>query len=139
MIIVPSLFEPCGLIQMIAMRYGSIPIVRKTGGLADTVREGPSGNGFVFGEPTRAEWIQRIEGLSDESTKVQDFVFGVYTLDHLIDTVHRALRVYRDTPDKWKQMQQRGMQEDHSWDVAARPYVTMYTETRARLGLDPRL
>lgn len=139
MIIVPSLFEPCGLIQMIAMRYGSIPIVRKTGGLADTVREGTIGNGFVFGEPTRSEWIKRIEGLSDENTKVQDFVFGVYTLDHLIDTIHRALRVYRNNPDEWKRIQQRGMKEDHSWDVAARPYVTMYTETRARLGLDPCL
>jgi starch synthase len=137
MIIVPSLFEPCGLIQMIAMRYGSVPIVRKTGGLADTVREGE--NGFVFGEPIKANWLKRREGLEQAKPEVQDFVFGTYTNDHLLEAILRALRVYHEHPEEWKRIQQQGMQEDHSWDVAAQPYLNLYAEARKRQGLDARL
>lgn len=140
MIIVPSLFEPCGLIQMIAMRYGSIPIVRKTGGLADTVHEGTNGtgNGFVFGEPVRAEWVQTIDGLSKDSADVQDFVFQHYHVDQLLDAILRALTIYRNHPDVWRAIQRNGMSENHSWDVAAQPYESMYAEACARCGLTKR-
>ncbi len=136
MIIVPSLFEPCGLIQMIAMRYGSVPIVRKTGGLADTVREGE--NGFVFGEPIKSEWVHSIAGLDEAEEDVQESVYKIYNIDHLLEAILRALTVYRDKPDEWKRIQLRGMDENHSWDIAAQPYETMYAEALARRGLSER-
>ena len=136
MIIVPSLFEPCGLIQMIAMRYGSVPIVRKTGGLADTVREGA--NGFVFGEPIKHDWITSVGGLSDASPDVQEFVYRTYNIDHLLATMLRALHVYRTQPQTWNNIQRNGMKEDHSWERAALPYLSIYKQARAKRGLAER-
>jgi starch synthase len=97
--LMPSRFEPCGLGQMIALRYGSVPIVRATGGLNDTVREGFDGNGFRFHE------------FSD-----QDFA----------GAIQRALTTYRDTRS-WAILRARGMGEDHSWSNAATQYANMYT------------
>lgn len=96
MFLAPSRFEPCGLTQMIAMRYGTVPIVRKTGGLADTVTEGE--NGFVFAE------------------------FRVRSLERAIK---RACATYKDKV-RWKRMVERGMKEDFSWDKASRKYLEMY-------------
>ena len=96
--LMPSRFEPCGLGQMIALRYGSVPIVRATGGLNDTVREGWVGNGFVF-----------------HSYDTRDF----------IEAINRALLVYRDTKS-WSMLRTRGMREDNSWVGAARKYVGVY-------------
>jgi len=95
-LLMPSAFEPCGLGQMIAMRYGTIPVVRSTGGLADTVFEGD--NGFVF-QAKRAE--------------------------DLIAAMDRACIVY-STKEQWKSLQRRAMGIDHSWGVSARYYLEMY-------------
>ncbi len=96
--LMPSRFEPCGLGQMIALRYGSVPIVRATGGLNDTVREGLEGNGFVF---------------------------HPYDSRSFADAIQRALYAYRDR-NGWAQLRARGMREDNSWGHAARQYVSVY-------------
>lgn len=96
--LMPSRFEPCGLGQLIALRYGSVPVVRATGGLADTVREGWEGNGFRF---------------------------HPYEAGHFIDAIRRALTAYRDR-EGWRILRERGMQEDHSWAMAAKHYGGVY-------------
>jgi starch synthase len=101
MMLIPSRYEPCGLTQMIAMRYGCVPIVRRTGGLVDTVQEyamGGTGVGFTFGPP-RAKALRT--------------------------TLRGALKVFRDQRI-WKGIQRRGMAKDFSWDRAARSYCELY-------------
>jgi starch synthase len=102
MFLMPSRFEPCGLGQMIALRYGSVPVVRATGGLADTVREGYDGNGFRF---------------------------HPYEARHFGDAITRALRVYAE-PESWALLRERGMREDNSWALAARHYEGAYQWAR---------
>jgi len=101
--LMPSRFEPCGLGQMIALRYGSVPIVRATGGLNDTVREGWNGNGFVFHQ---------------------------YEAHHFIQAMDRALTAYRDV-ESWAILRERGMREDNSWTHAAKQYVGVYEWARS--------
>ena len=102
MLLMPSRFEPCGLTQMLAMRYGCPPIVHQTGGLADTVQEFDpmlnTGNGFCF---------QRYEPF-------QSFA-----------AVVRALEAYRFT-ESWNDLMQRAMLADNSWDASAEQYVALY-------------
>ncbi|HEU5086495.1 MAG TPA: glycogen synthase [Roseiflexaceae bacterium] len=98
MFLMPSRFEPCGLGQMIALRYGSVPVVRATGGLNDTIREGYDGNGFRF-HPYEARYLQ--------------------------DALGRALTAYRDAKD-WAILRERGMREDNSWAHSAQSYVGLY-------------
>ncbi|MGH9145290.1 MAG: glycogen synthase GlgA [Vicinamibacterales bacterium] len=102
MFLMPSRFEPCGLNQMYSLRYGTVPIVRATGGLDDTVRDaGPSnseGNGFKF---------------------------TPYTSPAFRAALERALAAYED-PRNWKSLQARGMREDFSWDRSADEYVKLY-------------
>jgi starch synthase len=98
MFLMPSRFEPCGLGQMIALRYGSVPIVRATGGLNDTVQEGYEGNGFRF-HPAEPR--------------------------HLAEAIGRALGAWRDAPS-WRILQERGMRQDFSWAHAAGEYVRLY-------------
>jgi starch synthase len=102
MFLMPSRFEPCGLGQMIALRYGSIPIVRETGGLADTVRN--------F-DPTTGEG--------------NGFSFQPYDSMALYAAIIRALEnyQYRNT---WQQLMLRAMSADHSWETSARRYVDLY-------------
>jgi starch synthase len=110
MFLMPSRFEPCGLGQMIAMRYGTVPIVRATGGLADTVSEEKSDqNGFTFVE---------------------------YDVDALIDAVARAVAGYHD-PRRWETIVTNGMRRDVSWDRAAGEYLTLYR--RAMAARDARI
>lgn len=104
--LMPSRFEPCGLGQMIALRYGSVPIVRATGGLADTVREGFDGNGFRF---------------------------HPYEARHFTDAMGRALVAYRDQ-DSWALLRERGMREDNSWTHAAQQYVGLYRWALETIG-----
>ncbi|MBC7843801.1 MAG: glycogen synthase [Gemmatimonadaceae bacterium] len=104
--LMPSRFEPCGLGQMIALRYGSVPIVRATGGLNDTVREGWDGNGFVFHQ---------------------------YEPRHFIDAIDRALTAYRETKS-WAILRDRGMREDNSWTNAAQQYMGVYEWARRLQG-----
>ena len=102
--LMPSRFEPCGLNQLYSLRYGTVPLVRETGGLADTVRnfdpETGAGTGFTFVE---------------------------YTPQALLDTLRRALNVYEDR-SSWQRIQAAGMQQDFSWDASARQYVKVYEE-----------
>jgi len=101
--LMPSRFEPCGLNQMYSLRYGTVPVVRNVGGLADSVtpwRDGqPVGTGFVF---------------------------EAYTPEALLGALREALSVYRHRPDEWRRLQQRGMALDLSWDRSARAYVRVY-------------
>ncbi len=103
MFLMPSRFEPCGLGQMIALRYGSVPIVRATGGLSDTVREGYEGNGFRF---------------------------HPYESRHFAEAIARALAAYRT--DGWSLLRARGMREDNSWEHAATQYARLYAGARRR-------
>ncbi len=100
--LMPSHFEPCGLNQMYSLRYGTLPIVRATGGLDDTVQDADEvargGTGFKFLE---------------------------YTPGALVDAVGRALEAYRN-PRRWRTLQKAAMRQDHSWDVSAREYVKVY-------------
>ncbi|MCF8177446.1 MAG: glycogen synthase GlgA [Sulfuritalea sp.] len=99
--VMPSRFEPCGLNQMYSMRYGTIPVVRATGGLADTVIDAADekkGNGFVFGESSS---------------------------EALLQTLQRATKAWSD-PKLWRRLQKHGMARDSSWDTAARQYAELY-------------
>ena len=100
--LMPSRFEPCGLNQMYSLRYGTVPIVRATGGLEDTV-----------------------DDYNPETGGGTGFKFRDYTPSALVQAVGRALELYRDQP-AWKKVQQAGMRQDHSWDVSAREYVKVY-------------
>jgi len=103
MFLMPSRFEPCGLGQMIALKYGSVPIVRHTGGLADTIvdytKDKVKGNGFSFVE---------------------------YTEDALEDAIRRALKVYNEDKEAWKKLQIRGMSQSFSWHESAKKYENLY-------------
>src|SRR5262249_46661144 len=106
MLLMPSRFEPCGTTQMVAMRYGSIPIVHRTGGLADTVQENDPVNDEVTG-----------------------FSFARYMPYHLFAAVVRALEIYKNKA-VWRNLMQRAMLVDHSWDASAERYVALYHRAR---------
>ena len=103
--LVPSQFEPCGLTQLIAMHYGTIPIVRETGGLKDTVEPYNvfynSGNGFTFDR---------------------------YESGLLLDAINRAKTLYFTDRWRWDEMLQRDMNKDFSWDSSAKQYKDLYLE-----------
>ena len=100
--IMPSRYEPCGLGQMIAMRYGAVPVVRRTGGLADSVSQYDPANGSGTG-----------------------FLFDALTPDALAGALSGALSAFA-VGDAWRGLQLRGMRSDFSWDNAARAYVDLY-------------
>ena len=106
-LLVPSLFEPCGLTQLIAMRYGTVPIVRETGGLKDTVQPynqyTNEGNGFSF------DW---------------------YEADLLLDAINRAKTLYFTNRWSWDQMVIRDMNKDVSWEQSAKQYRNLYLELK---------
>ncbi|GLT69987.1 hypothetical protein SLA2020_420940 [Shorea laevis] len=109
MVLVPSMYEPCGLSQMIGMRYGAVPVVRKTGGLADTVFDmddqsnNDRANGFVF------------EGIDEGSLN--------WALD-------RAFAHYREKADEWNGIIGKVMEVDNSWNNTAGKYIEVYTSAR---------
>ncbi len=104
MFLMPSLFEPCGLGQMIAMRYGSVPVVRATGGLADTVQDGITG-----------------------------FSFYEFSGDALWNAIQRATYIYNVDKDGWRRMQMNGMQTDFSWQRSAQGYQQLYEWALAQM------
>jgi starch synthase len=104
--LMPSLYEPSGLNQLYSMRYGTVPVVRATGGLADTVVD--------CTPQTLAE---------DRAT---GFSFVAYTADELLATVERAVTLYRDQPERWLQVVRCGMRQDWSWDRSAAEYERLY-------------
>jgi len=102
--IMPSLYEPCGLNQMYSMRYGTVPVVRATGGLDDTVQSFDPANGQGNG-----------------------FKFGPYSVPAMLDKIREAIYFYSE-PDTWAQIQRNGMAVDNSWSAAALKYIQLYRE-----------
>lgn len=111
LVLIPSRYEPCGLTQMIAMRYGAVPVARRTGGLADTVTDAgdPGGTGLMF---------------------------DLFSAEALWDALERALAVYSD-PARWRELQRRAMELDFSWGRSARAYEELYRRTQAAHGIAP--
>lgn len=102
MFLMPSRYEPCGISQLISLRYGSIPIVHETGGLSDTVKDFDPRNGEGTG-----------------------FVFSRYTPDDLLIAIVRALETYK-YPQVWEHLTWQAMQESYSWEIPAAKYVELY-------------
>jgi starch synthase len=105
MILVPSLFEPCGLTQMIAMRYGTLPVVRETGGLKDSVipynKLTGEGNGFSFAN---------------------------YNAHELLFTLKDAINLYYDNPEAWNKLVENAVNSNFSWSTSAEKYAKLYGE-----------
>jgi starch synthase len=104
MFLMPSLYEPCGLNQMYSMRYGTVPIVRATGGLDDTVQQFNPSDGSGTG-----------------------FKFGPYEAGALLEKIREALYFYA-RPEQWQKIQHNGMSVDNSWEAAAKKYIELYQE-----------
>ena len=101
--LMPSLFEPCGLSQLMSLRYGTIPIVRETGGLKDTVQPYNEYEGTGTG-----------------------FSFSNYNAHEMLNTIRYAEHVFYDRKREWNKMVERAMAADFSWDVSAKKYQEMY-------------
>jgi starch synthase len=101
--VMPSRWEPCGLNQIYSLRYGTIPVVRATGGLDDTIDEQPAGQG-------------------------NGFKFWGYNSNDLLDAIKRALGTFRNK-EEWTGMMRRGMAQDFSWEGPAKEYVRVYERT----------
>jgi starch synthase len=109
--LMPSKFEPCGLNQLYSLRYGTIPVVRRTGGLADTIipYDREKGTGFVFKE---------------------------YSAEDMMRAVHQALKIYSSPPD-WNELVIRAMSQDWSWGRSAGEYLKLYQSIKARRSAFP--
>ena len=99
----PSLFEPCGLSQLIALRYGTVPIVRETGGLKDTV-----------------------EPYNEYEGKGTGFSFANYNAHEMMDCIRYAEQIYYDKREDWEKIIERGMEKDYSWNSSALQYQELY-------------
>jgi len=100
MFLMPSRYEPCGLNQIYSMKYGTVPVVRATGGLDDTVEpfNGKTGTGFRFSD---------------------------YSPEALLDALRQAVEAYHQ-PKAWRQLIANGMKKDFSWSASAKQYVKIY-------------
>ena len=103
MLMMPSLFEPCGISQLIAMRYGTLPLVRETGGLRDTV-----------------------EPLNEYTNTGRGFSFGPYTTHDFLNVFNYAYTQYYEYPERWKMLIKNAMKYDVSFDKSAREYEELY-------------
>jgi len=108
MFLMPSRYEPCGLNQMYSLKYGTIPVVRATGGLDDTIKE-----------------------FDTKSGKGNGFKFAVYSSQALLKAMKRAFEVYRNQ-ELWLKLVKNGMSEDFSWERSARTYERIYQKALAR-------
>jgi len=112
--LMPSKSEPCGLSQMIAMRYGTVPIVRETGGLKDTVQHyedwRDSGNGFTFAN---------------------------YAGSDLLYVIREAVELYKESPEAFARLRARAMSGDFSWTRSARDYLKIYHSIVSQVGIHP--
>ncbi|HVB58431.1 MAG TPA: glycosyltransferase, partial [Candidatus Acidoferrales bacterium] len=110
MFLMPSRYEPCGLNQIYSLRYGTVPVVRATGGLDDT--------------------IQNFDPKTKQGT---GFKFSEYNGQALLECIRSAVATYRD-PSAWREVQANGMAKDFSWRTSAAAYVTLYEAAkRARI------
>lgn len=102
-ILMPSRFEPCGLCQLMALRYGTVPVVRETGGLRDTV-----------------------EPYNEVEHTGTGFSFANYNAHDMLNAIERAKKVYYENKEDWDDMVERGMEKDFSWDRSADIYMNLY-------------
>lgn len=109
MYLMPSKSEPCGLSQLIAMHYGTVPIVASTGGLRDTVLP-----------------------YNDETKEGRGFTFQSYNADDFLGAIDRAVGLYYNDRDQWNALAKRDMEIDFSWRVPAAEYMQLYTELRSK-------
>ena len=100
--LIPSRYEPCGLTQMYALKYGTVPIVRATGGLDDTI---------VPFDPKTGEG--------------NGFKFSAYEPNAFLETIRKALEVFQD-PKAWQRLMANGMKADFSWEQSAQSYRALY-------------
>jgi starch synthase len=107
-LIMPSRYEPCGLAQMIAMRYGCIPVARATGGLKDTIVD------------------------SEDENTATGILFDAAIVSELTAALTRAISLYRK-PQIWQKMQQNGMRQDFSWERSALAYAQLYIKSRDKM------
>lgn len=107
--LMPSRFEPCGLNQMYSLRYGTLPVVHATGGLADTV--------------------ETFDPLADRGT---GWAFRSFSVDAFVEALGWALYTWRNHPTAWRRMQLRGMTQDFSWERSAEAYVKVYASSGPR-------
>jgi starch synthase len=106
--LMPSLYEPCGLNQLYSLKYGTVPVVRRTGGLADTVTDATPDT-LTAGTAT-------------------GFAFGPPEAEAMLEALRRALICYHEEPRTWLQIQQTGMRQDWSWGKSAEEYERLYEE-----------
>jgi starch synthase len=99
----PSLFEPCGLSQLMSLRYGTVPIVRETGGLKDTV-----------------------EAYNEYEKTGTGFSFANYNAHEMLDTVRYAINTYYGNKREWNKIVERAMKADFSWNNSAKLYEELY-------------
>ena len=107
MFLMPSQYEPCGLGQLFSLRYGTIPIVRETGGLNDT-----------------------IQSYNDETGEGNGFSFSHYSAQDLLYTIRRALRYYKNQPEVWENLVKRAINSDYSWHNSAQEYIDLYKKVQ---------
>lgn len=110
--LMPSHYEPCGLNQLYSLRYGTVPVVHETGGLADT--------------------IVNLTDATRNTRTATGFSFSKYHVDSLADSLHYALECYRHDPGTWTQLVETGMNRDWSWKRSAREYVNLYEDAVRR-------
>ncbi len=108
--LMPSRYEPCGLNQMYSLRYGTVPVVRSTGGLDDTVKHFEKGAGDGTG-----------------------FKFSEYSAEAMVEALRQAFAVYKDR-ERWRTLMRNGMKRDYSWPAAAREYDKIYREMLEKRG-----
>lgn len=108
MFLMPSFFEPCGLGQLIAMRYGTVPIVRETGGLKDTV------------SPVR---------ITNEKIEGTGFLFKNYRSEELLESIEESLKTF-ENKKFWREIQINGMKKDYSWEISAGQYFKIYQQLK---------
>ena len=105
--LMPSHYEPCGLNQIYSLKYGTVPVVRATGGLDDTV-----------------------EQFDPRTQKGTGFKFREYSGEAMLESLRAAATLYRENPEAWKALMRNGMAQDYSWTNAAREYVKVYERAR---------
>ena len=112
MFLMPSRYEPCGLNQIYSLKYGTVPIVRFTGGLADTVHDS--------------------EFLGENGDTWTGFVFKQFSGQALLETIQRAIRTYNNKP-LWEKIATNGMKKNYSWDLSAEKYKELYKQSLTNL------
>ncbi|MFN0149269.1 MAG: glycogen synthase GlgA [bacterium] len=116
MLLMPSRYEPCGLNQLYSLRYGTVPVVRRTGGLSDSVVDA------------------RVDTLANGTAT--GFVFDEYSAEALLGAVRRAVTMYHDTKS-WERLIRAGMAQDFSWDVSAKAYGALFQKVTGK-AIAPR-